>query len=62
MSTTEIVAELARLSRHERRRVIAAALELDEEGALLQDCDRRAAENFRLLDLMEEQDGSTATR
>ena len=32
-----------------------AIFELEEQADLLRDCDRRADEHFRILDLMEEQ-------
>jgi hypothetical protein len=56
VSTSEIFAELPKLSREERRRLAAAIFDLEEEADLLRDCDRRADEGFRILDAMEEQD------
>jgi len=55
----KILAELPKLSREERRRVAAAIFDLEEEADLLRDCDRRADERFRMLDVMEEQDAQT---
>lgn len=62
MSASEIVAELPKLSREERRRVASAIFDMEEEADLLRDCDRRADEHFRMLDLMEEKDGQTGSR
>ena len=56
MSASEILAELPKLSREKRRRLAAAIFDLEEEADLLRDCDRRADERFRMLDVMEEQD------
>lgn len=62
MSAAEIFAELPKLSREERRRIAAAIFDLEEEAELLRDCDRRANENFRMLDVMEEKDAQTGSR
>jgi hypothetical protein len=62
MSASEILAELPKLSHEERRRLAAAIFELEEEADLLRDCDRRADERFRMLDIMEEKDGQTGSR
>ena len=57
-----MIAELPKLSRRERRQLAAAIFELEEEVDLLRDCDRRADERFRLLDMMEKEDGETQPR
>ena len=62
MSASEILAELPKLSREERRRLATAIFDLEEEADLLRDCDRRADEHFRMLDLMEETDAQAGTR
>ena len=62
MSASEIIAELPKLSRTERRQLAAAIFELEEEADLLRDCDRRADERFRVLDMMEEEDGQASPR
>ena len=57
-----MLAELPKLSREERRRLAAAIFDLEEEADLLRECDRRADEHFRKLDLMEEQDAQAGSR
>jgi len=57
-----MIAELPKLSRRERRQLAAAIFELEEEVDLLHDCDRRADERFRMLDMMEKEDGETQPR
>ena len=56
VSASEILAELPKLSREDRRRLAAAIFDLEEEADLLRDCDRRADEHSRILDMMEEKD------
>jgi hypothetical protein len=62
VSASEILAELPKLSRQERRCLAAAIFDLEEEADLLRDCDRRADEQFRILDLMEEKDAQAGSR
>jgi mRNA-degrading endonuclease RelE of RelBE toxin-antitoxin system len=62
VSASEIIAELPKLSRTERRQLAAAIFELEEEADVLQDCDRRADERFRILDMMEEEDAKAGAR
>ena len=57
-----MIAELPKLSRRERRQLAAAIFELEDEVDLLRDCDRRADERFRMLDMMEKEDGETQPR
>ncbi len=56
MSKTEILAELPRLSKVERRQLVAAIFELEDEPQVLRDCDQRANERFLVLDQLEAQD------
>ena len=49
-----MIAELPKLPRKERGQLAAAIFDLEEEADLLRDCDRRADERFRMLDMMEE--------
>ena len=62
MSASEILTELPKLSRQERRRLAEAIFDLEEEADVLRDCDRRADEHFRILDLMEEEDAKAGSR
>jgi hypothetical protein len=62
VSASEILAELPKLSRQERRRLAAAIFDLEEEVDLLRDCDRRADEHFHILDVMEEKDAQAGSR
>ena len=62
VSASEMIAELPKLSRKERRQLAAAIFELEEEADLLGDCDRRADERFRMLDMMEEEDAKASQR
>lgn len=62
MSTTEILSELPRLTHRERREIALRILELEEEGQILAECDRRANENFLLLDEMEAEDARDQSR
>lgn len=62
MSSTEIIAEIPRLSHRERREIVQRILSLEEETDLLADCDRRADERFLLLDAMEGEDVQAPTR
>ena len=62
MSASQIMSELPKLSHEDRRRLAEAIFELEEEADLLRDCNRRADEHFRLLDLMEERDAQTESR
>jgi len=61
VSASEILAELPKLSREDRRRLAAAIFDLEEEADLLRDCDRCADEHFRILDMMEEKDAETSS-
>jgi len=62
VSASQILSELPKLSHEDRRRLAEAIFELEEEADLLRDCDRRADEHFRILDLMEKQDAQTESR
>jgi len=56
MSATEIIAELQKLTHEERREVARQLFALEEDAQILADSDRRANENFLLLDAMEAKD------
>jgi hypothetical protein len=56
MSATEIIAEVPKLDHRQRRDLARRLFELEAEAQLLADTDRRAAENFKLLDTVEPDD------
>ena len=53
MSTTEILIELPKLSRVERRAILNRLIELDEDVEVLDERRRQADEAFQMLDAME---------
>jgi hypothetical protein len=59
MSKTEILAELARLNPQDRREIVRRIFDLEDEGPVLADCDRRADERFLMLDAMESENAKT---
>ncbi len=62
MSFAEIVVELPKLSRAERRELARRLFDLpDEESSILADCDRRADKRFQMLDELEAEDAKTRT-
>ena len=63
MSLAEIVTELPKLTRPERRELARRIFDMDdEEVSLLRETDQRADERFLMLDVMEEEDGQTGAR
>ncbi len=63
MSIAEIITELPRLTRPERRELARRLFDIDdEEAALLRETDQRADERFLMLDAMEEEDGKAGAR
>ncbi|MBI5766153.1 MAG: hypothetical protein HZA93_00035 [Verrucomicrobia bacterium] len=56
MSASEIIAELPNLDHQQRRAIALRLFELENEAQLLADTDRRANENFLLLDALEDED------
>jgi hypothetical protein len=62
MSAQEIIAELGSLTPKERRLVARRIFEMDDEAQILADCDRRADENFQILDRMETEDAARKAR
>ena len=53
MSTTEILIELPKLSRAERRAILNRLIELDEDAEVLDERRWQADEAFQMLDAME---------
>lgn len=63
MSLAEIVNELPKLKRDERRELARRLFDFaDEDAAVLADCDRRADARFLMLDALEKEDGQAGTR
>jgi len=62
MSTTEIVAEIPRLSHEERREIMRRLIAAEEDAATLAECDRLALERFQMLDALEAEDEKNAAR
>jgi hypothetical protein len=59
MSKSEILAELPRLSRQDRRELAEAIFQLEDEADVLRDCDQRANDCFLMLDALETEDAKT---
>jgi hypothetical protein len=53
VNARKIIAELPKLSHAERRKVARRLFELESDAPVLADADRRANQNFLLLDAME---------
>ena len=53
MSASEIIAELPKLDHVQRREIARRLFELEGEAQILADADKRANENFLLLDALE---------
>ena len=62
MSTAEILAELSKLSREDRRRILDRILEMEEEGQSVEAIRRMADEAFQMLDAMEAEDAARQSR
>ena len=61
-STTEILAELPKLSREDRRRILDRILEMEDDAASVEAIRRMADEAFQMLDAMEAEDASGRSR
>jgi hypothetical protein len=62
MSTAEILAELPKLSREDRRRILDRILEMEDDAASVEAIRHMADEAFQLLDAMEAQDAANQSR
>ena len=62
MSTSEILSELPKLSRVERRAILNRLIELDEDAEVLDERRRQADEAFQILDAMEVEDAESEAR
>ena len=60
MSTTEIIAELPKLSSRERRRILDRLLELDDEAEMIEEHWHYADEAFQMLDALEAEDAQNS--
>ena len=61
MSASEILAELPKLSRQERRELARLIFELEDDAEVLRECDRAANERFLMLDALEAEDEQTGS-
>ena len=62
MSTAEILAELPKLSREDRRRILDRILEMEDEAASVEAIRRMADEAFQMLDAVEAEDAANQSR
>jgi hypothetical protein len=62
MSQVEILDELRKLSRTDRREILNRILELDDEVEVLEDHRHMADEAFQMLDKMEAADAANSAR
>ena len=62
MSTAEILAELPKLSREDRRRILDRILEIEDEAESLEMARRTADQAFQMLDAMEAEDVASESR
>ncbi len=62
MSKAEIIQEIPKLSREERREIMRLIFELEEDAETLAECDRLAIERFQMLDALEAEDETNASR
>jgi hypothetical protein len=59
MSKSEIAAAISRLSRPDRRELARLIFEMEEDAAVLRECDVNANERFTMLDDLESKDEQT---
>ena len=59
MSTAEILAELPKLSRADRRQILERILEMEEEAGSVEAIRRMADGAFQILDAMEAEDAAS---
>lgn len=59
MTTPEILTELPKLSRVERRQILDRILEIEDEVEILEASRRAADEAFQILDAMEAEDAAS---
>lgn len=62
MSKSEIMMELPKLDKQDRREIVKRIFELEDDAQVLTDADRRADERFLMLDALETKDGKANSR
>ena len=62
MSKAEILQEIPKLSHEERREIMRLIFQMEQEAEVLADCDRLALERFKMLDALEAEDETNASR
>ena len=62
MSKTEIIKQLPKLSKPDRREIARLIFEIEDDESILADSDRRANERFLMLDDMEAKHGKAKSR
>lgn len=62
MSSAEILEELPKLSRRDRRVILNRLIELDEDAEILDERSRVADEAFQMLDALEAEDAANKAR
>jgi hypothetical protein len=62
MTAAEILAELPKLSREDRRRILDRILEMEDEAEPVETTCRMAHEAFQMLDAMEAEDAASRSR
>ena len=62
MTTTEILSELPKLSREERREILNRLMELDEDVDVLRERQQIADLAFQMLDSLEAEDAQNESR
>jgi hypothetical protein len=62
MSKIEIIAELPKMTRRERREIMDRILELEDEAELLEERRHAADETFQMLDSLEAADAQNSAR
>jgi hypothetical protein len=62
VSKAEIMSQIPKLSRSERREIMRALLESEEDAEVIAQCDRLASERFQMLDAMEAEDEANSSR
>lgn len=62
MSKAEILQEIPKLSHEERREIVRLIFQMEQEAEVLADCDRLALQRFKMLDALEAEDETNASR